>query len=124
MTKGINMREQDLDDLFAEARRQTSLDSGLLMARILEDAAALQPKQAVSLQRRSAPVKLGFWSQVALALGGKGVLAGLGTAAAAGVMLGFVQPASITSVTDLLFTQTPLDQVDLLPGIDAILTEG
>jgi hypothetical protein len=120
MTKGTDMREQDLDDLFAEARAQEPLESPGLMARVLADAERNIPPQIV----RVVPRKPGLWAKFAMALGGNGVLAGLGTAAVAGVMLGFVQPTSLSAVTDMILAETPLDEVDLLPGIDAILTEG
>jgi hypothetical protein len=120
MTKGTDMREQDLDDLFAEARAQEPPENAGLMARVLADAERNMPKPVVRVVRR----RPGFWAQAAAALGGGGVLAGLGTAAVAGVMLGFVQPTSVSAVTDMIFAETPFDEVDLLAGIDAILTEG
>lgn len=122
MTKGTDMREQDLDDLFAEARAQVLPENTGLLARVLADAEQNMPQQVV--RARVVSRGPGFWAQVAAVLGGKGVLAGLGTAAVAGVMIGFVQPASLSTVTDLILAETPLDEVDLLPGIDAILTEG
>jgi hypothetical protein len=120
MTKGTDMREQDLDDLFAEARAQEPPENTGLIARVLADAERNMPRQVV----RAVPRRPGFLAKVAASLGGKGVLAGLGTAAVAGVMLGLVQPTSVSAVTDMILAETPLDEVDLLPGIDAILTEG
>jgi hypothetical protein len=120
MTKGTDMREQDLNDLFAEARAQEPPEHVALLARVLADAERNMPKPAVRAVLR-AP---GFWGRLAAALGGKGVLVGLGTTAVAGVMLGFIQPTSVTAFTDVILAETPLDEVDLLPGIDAILTEG
>ena len=41
-----------------------------------------------------------------------------------GVMLGFVQPTSLTTLTDAFIAQSPLGDMELIPGVDAILTEG
>lgn len=118
------MREQDIDDLFAAARAQTPSASADLMAKVFADAVLHQPQPSV-LPIRSVPQKRrGFWTEIIDALGGKGAVAGLGTAAVVGVMLGFVQPTSLATLTDTLFAQTPLDELDLIPGVDAILTEG
>ena len=124
MKTGTDMRDQELDDFFAEARGQVPLESADLMARIFADAIQLQPQSIPASPPRSAGRSFGFWGQVAASLGGKGVLAGLGTAAVAGVMIGFTQPAPLTALTDSFFAQAPLDEIELLPGIDAILTEG
>ena len=55
--------------------------------------------------------------------GGGGVLAGMGTAAVAGLYLGFVQPASFLNLADALLNATQMDSLDLMPGIDALLDE-
>lgn len=123
MTK-LDGYEQDLDGLLALAIAQPPLDSGPLQARVLADAMQHLPQPPGLSRQRVPSAATGFWATLANALGGKSVLAGLGTAAVAGVMLGFVQPASFTALTDTIFAESPLDGVDLLPGIDAILTEG
>ena len=124
MKKETDMREKDLDGLFAQARAQIPLESGQLMARILADAVQLQPPPIGLGHPIPAAPKPGLWAKFAATLGGHGVIAGLGTAAVAGVILGFSQPASLTALTDSIFAQTPVGEMDLLPGIDAILTEG
>lgn len=124
MKIGTDKREQDLDDLFAKARAQEPLECADLMAKVFADAAQLQPQPAAFVSPRSVMRPLGFWGKLAVSLGGKGVLAGLGTVAAAGVLIGFVQPSQLTVVTDTFFAQVPLDEIELLPGIDAILIEG
>lgn len=116
------MREQDIEDLFARARAQEPPESGALLARVFADALDLQPRPLPAVFMRQP--KLGLWASIVDTLGGKGALAGLGTAAAFGVLLGFVQPTSLMTLTDSLFAQSPLDDVDLIPGVDAILTEG
>lgn len=124
MKKEFDMREPDLDGLFAEARGQRPLDNSALMARVLADAVTHQPRPSALPVRRKTRRKAGFWSSFADALGGKGVLAGLGAAMLAGVVVGFAQPSSLITLTDLIFVQSPLDEIELLPGIDAILAEG
>ena len=124
MTQKIDTSLIDLDGLFTEARLQSPLDTEPLLARVFADAVALQPMPHALPQRRGTGRTAGFWAALADALGGKGVLVGLGTAAVAGIVIGFAQPTSLTSFTDNIFAQTPLDDVELLPGVDAILTEG
>lgn len=107
----------DLDDLFASAKRDAMQPSAALMARVLADAAREQPRPVL----RVVP-KLGFWAALAAVFGGGGVLAGVGSAAVAGLVLGFVQPVGFGSVTDLLAADT-LGGVEFMPGIDALLAE-
>lgn len=107
----------DLDDLFASAKRDAIQPSAALMARVLADATREQPKAAL----RVVP-KPGFWAALAAVFGGGGVLAGVGSAAVAGLVLGFVQPVGFGSVTDLLAADT-LGGVEFMPGIDALLAE-
>lgn len=107
----------DLDDLFASAKRDAMQPSAALMARVLADAAREQPRPVL----RMVP-KAGFWAGLAALFGGGGVLAGVGSAAVAGLVLGFVQPVGFGSVTDLLAADT-LGGVEFMPGIDALLAE-
>lgn len=107
----------DLDDLFASAKRDAMQPSAALMARVLADAAREQPQPLL----RVVP-KLSFWAGLAALFGGGGVLAGVGSAAVAGLVLGFVQPVGFGSVTDLLAADT-LGGVEFMPGIDALLAE-
>lgn len=123
MKKATDMTDHDLDDLFAAARAQAPLDDAALQARICADGLRLQP-QPKPVARHAASGKFGWWAALSNALGGKRGLAGLGTAAAAGVMLGFVQPTSVLALTESFFAVQTVDEVDLMPGIDAILTEG
>lgn len=117
------MRDTDLDDLFAKARLTEPPESTALMARVYADALRLQP-QAAPVLRPVVVSNSGWWKTLSNALGGKRGLTGLGTAAVAGVMLGFVQPTSVLALTESFFAASTVDEVDLMPGIDAILTEG
>ena len=123
MTKEIDMGDTDLDALFTEARAAVPLDDTGLLARVYADGLRLQPGPKLPA-KRSVASGSGWWDRLFSALGGNRGLAGLGTAAIAGVMLGFVQPTSVLALTGSLFAGATVDEVDLMPGIDAILTEG
>ena len=108
-----------LDDLFAVARRTTPPPSEALMARVLADAMEMQPKAVVAL----APVMLrgpGVWARLAALFGGAGALAGMGTAAMAGLFIGFVQPEGLSVLSDAVLG-TPLETVVLVSSVDALL---
>lgn len=123
MKKATEMSEQDLDDLFAAARATAPTEDTALLARVCADGLRLQPQPRPIAQIATAG-NPGWWAALSNTLGGKRGLAGLGTAAVAGVMLGFVQPSSVLALTETFFAAATVDEVDLMPGIDAILTEG
>jgi hypothetical protein len=108
-----------LDDLFAEARRTTQPPSEALMARVLADAIEAQPKAVVAV----APASVrgpGVWSRLAALFGGAGALAGMGTAAMAGLFIGFVQPEGLSVLGDAVLG-TPLETVELVSSVDTLL---
>ena len=111
------MQDRDLDALFATARADYSVPPAL-MARVLADADALQP--------RPAPVpKPRFWAGFMSAIGGVPALAGLSTATLAGLWIGFVEPSSLSAVADvLLASSTVSETLDVMPAFDDFLTEG
>lgn len=111
----------DLDALFATARSADVTPSDALMARVMADAVALQPKPAPMV--RAVVQGTGFWAGLAALFGGGGVLAGLGSVAMAGFFVGFVQPDSVMSLADGLLAGSVVETVDLMPGVDALLTE-
>lgn len=116
------MRDSDLDDLFGAARQQPVTVSADLMARVLSDAEALQPRTTTS--RRAKPAG-GFWAGIFAAIGGAGGLAGLSTAALAGIWIGFAQPLDLSTVTDAIWAdETVAGSVNILPGFDDFLSEG
>ena len=58
------------------------------------------------------------------ALGGAVPASGVGAAAVMGMLIGYVQPDAILTLADSYGLATSSDSgVELLPGIDAILTE-
>jgi len=119
---------QDLDDLFATAAAQNAdlVPPDSLMARVLADSAREQQRIPAkpSAAPAPAPARFGVWSALSSLFGGGGVLAGLGTAALAGLYLGFAQPGAVFQLTDALIGTSGLESVDLMPGVDALLSEG
>ena len=116
----------NLDDLLAQRAAiaaQPMPVPDALMARILADAARAQPRPQPFAVRAPAPAKLTFWQAMSDVFGGAGVLAGLATAACAGIYLGAVQPAALTSVTLALAGSSAVDQLDFMPSIDSLLAE-
>ena len=113
-----DMSTDDLDALFAQARLQPARPSDDLMARIMADAVALQPApRALAVAPR--PGLLRRWADV---FGGFGALAGMGSAAAAGLFIGFAQPSGLTSLsTSLMGGQ--IESLSLMPSVDALITE-
>lgn len=123
MTKESDMDHPDLDEMFAQARATLPLGDEALLARVYSDSLRMQPKPKPSVPRTTKGSS-GWWVSLVNNLGGKRGLAGLGTAAVAGVMLGIVDPTSVLALTDTFFAASTVDEVDLMPGFDAILTEG
>ncbi|MDB5663916.1 MAG: dihydroorotate dehydrogenase [Cypionkella sp.] len=118
MMRGGEMMD-DLDDLFANAKAAAMQPSDALMARVLNDAAALQMQPVVSVPVRR---RGGWLAGLAAVFGGAGSLVGVGSAAVAGLFLGFVQPDGLGSVADVWASDT-VDQVELMPQVDALLAE-
>ncbi|MCJ8140468.1 hypothetical protein [Falsirhodobacter halotolerans] len=104
----------DLDDLFARARHRTQAPSADLMARILADADAARARPAPPAPRRP------WWRVFGLMAGGAGAMAGLASAALAGVWIGFAQPEALGLITGNLVTGAVLDPY---PAFDAVLEE-
>ncbi len=114
-------REDDLDQMFAAASRQRiELPDGLT-ARILADAAALQPKAALRVPTESP--RPGWFATLSGWLGGTGSLAGVSAAALAGLYLGIVQPSPVQALTALVAGNTTIDSLDLLPAGDGLLAQ-
>ena len=118
---------QDLDDLFAIAAAQNAalVPPDGLMARVLADAAREQQRIPAKppAAPAPAPAQFGVWSALSSLFGGGQVLASLGTAAVAGLYLGFAQPGALLQLTDALSGTSGLESVDLMPDVDALLSE-
>lgn len=93
-----------------------------LMARILDDAAREQPRFAWPAPAAPAP-RMTVWQIIADLFGGGGVVAGLATAACAGIYLGVAQPSAISTLTLALSGISAVDQLDFMPSIDIVLAE-
>ena len=92
-------RDKETDGLeahFDAARRQAATPSDDLMRRVLSDALQAQAEMA-GPQARTRP-RAGWVRQVFGALGGWPAVAGLSTAAVAGVWLGVAPPAGLDEV--------------------------
>ncbi len=111
------MDDRELDDLFQGARAAAPAPSEALVARILADAAALQPRHALAAPARRA----GLISRLAEAFGGRGVLAGLAGTAAAGLALGFYSPALTASWPASLLSGAA-DTVELFPDAETFFS--
>lgn len=114
--------DNDLDLLFQAARAAPVVPSAPLMARVLNDAYDLQPEVRVGV-----PARVGFWSglgaAISAALGGSGVVAGLGTAAVAGVFIGYASPDTLDWLSGAVFPGA-VGEVDLMSADDLFLSEG
>lgn len=98
-----------------------------LMARILADAARAQPRSAMAAKSMPMPsmrlptITLG--QVFADLFGGGGVLAGMATAACAGIYLGLAQPSALSALTLAFAGPSAVDQLDFMPNIDRFLAE-
>jgi hypothetical protein len=123
MRKAAEMRDTDLDGLFAMARDAVPDAPDALLARVFADAERHRPVPALRVAQRRP-----FWRALLADLGGGGAVAGLATATLAGVWIGFAQPAPVTTLTDALWSfsadDETLEAVDLIPSLDAFLPEG
>lgn len=108
----------DLDALFATAKKNAMQPSEALMLRVLADAEEMQPRDVVLTPAK--PVHVGFWARLADVFGGAGALAGVGSAAAAGLFIGFAQPASLMAMTGITSTGG-IESVELMPDVSALL---
>ena len=116
----------DIDDLLAEASGLRVAPSEELAARILSDAARVQP-QPVVFKLVSAQKRGGFLDWLpgfAEGLGGARTLVGLSFAGLTGLFLGAAEPTLLQSLTAVLSGQSmQIDQLDLLPATDLLWTE-
>lgn len=121
-----DMSDADLDALLSDLRSHPPEADARLLARIVDDA------QAVQSSRRSVravvPTREPALRRWISALGGSVALAGLGTAAMAGLWIGMAQPASLIDVTDQLSAalgrEAALDYVELFPDFTTLQIEG
>jgi hypothetical protein len=124
----------DLDDLLAVARARPPEVSEALMARVMADALDLQPDPAPlapAQDSRGPAVGAGraaggvfgdlFGGVFGGLFGTGGVLAGLGTAMLAGLVVGFAQPAPLMVLTDALLPGAAIESLELIPNLSGSL---
>lgn len=109
----------DLDALFGAARARPAVPSDALMGRVMADALALQPVPAPIV---TPPAPVGFWRGVVEFFGGFGALAGMGSAAAAGLFIGFAQPVGLSDLSAALIGGQ-IDSLSLMPSLDTLIPE-
>lgn len=109
------MQDDDLDRLLAAAAQRPIVPSEALMERVLEDALRLQPVTP----RPSVRPRPGLIARLAGLFGGAPALAGLGTAAVFGLVLGYYSPTTLDYLTG-----TTTDTAEFFPEADFLTTEG
>jgi len=119
-----DMQDKDLDGLLSLAARQPAQPTDALMNRVLADALALQPK-TMAAARRPEPPQKGLFGRLAAVFGGASVMAGVFSAALAGVAFGYLDPATTDILTGgLSGGLAGTEALDLFPAADFLLTEG
>lgn len=119
------MRDNDIDALFAQARKAMPDPDATLLRKIEDQALAVQAgfRAAPSVAPRQ-----GLFGRWIAALGGGVAAAGLASAVLAGVWIGVAQPAPVAAVTSgisaALGQAEGSDYVELIPGFDDLAAEG
>ena len=117
------MNDQDpMDVLFAAARANPPVPDQAFMARVTADALAAQPAPR-ALPRQAKSPRVGLWRRWTAALGGALSVAGIGSAAMAGLVIGYVQPDPLLVLTDSVGITLAGETLELLPGLDGLLSE-
>lgn len=117
MQSKMTAQDQSLEALFAEARQHAPQPSDVFLSRLIEDAVAAQPKP----QMPARPAR-GFWSRLLGAIGGAAVVVGMGSAAMAGLVIGYVQPEEMLQFSDTIGLSES-QHIEVLPNFDIFLTE-
>lgn len=96
-----NFSEADLDQLFSEMQNSTPAPSAELLARLTEDAEAVQTARHQEFQKPK-PQKVSLWRSFTEAIGGWPAVAGLSLAGVTGIWLGAVPPEFLSTQIDIL----------------------
>lgn len=116
------LSDDELEGLFRASRADAPDPSEAVMARILADAEAELAARAPTPAARPRAPRPGVWAALIGGIGGWPALAGMVTAAVAGVWLGFASPDQINTLAGgLLLPGTATVETgdvfdDLLPG--------
>tara|TARA_R100000322_G_scaffold153547_2_gene112009 strand:+ start:628 stop:990 length:363 start_codon:yes stop_codon:yes gene_type:complete len=112
-----------LGEFFAAGRETAPLPSADLLNRIAADAEVVDGARAASVAAR--PPRRGVFAAMTDAIGGWPALAGMATAAVAGVWIGVAQPVALTSLTGGVLgaaTTGTYELEDLMPGYSTLST--
>lgn len=123
--------EAGLSGFFAAGLQHPVAASPELLARVLADGLSLQPEKVLGPVRKpDRKAWLGGWRWQFASLGGWGAVTGLVSASIAGLWLGISPPGQMAPITDSVLgiasssTGTEVDQIELLPNFETLLTEG
>lgn len=110
-----------LDDAFQASLDAAPQPDAGLMARVLADAEAVQRGFTAPAPR---PVQAGIWQDLMAVLGGWRAMAGLATAAVAGVWLGVSPPGILPDATGVYLGASDAGYlIDTAPGLGFDLVE-
>jgi len=121
MTDKSMLSDVELDSLFGAARAHPAMGEPDLMARVLADAEAVQPRGPARRARMSKPP---FWQQLVAVLGGWPAVAGLASATVAGVWIGASNPTLLDAGLNPFSTNADAQYLsDLTSEFDYDLSE-
>lgn len=125
MTMSSDHKDHDpLEGLFAQARAEPAAPGDDFMARLMADAERDQPAPLTPASKTAETrPRAGFLARWVALLGGAVAVAGIGTAAMAGLVIGYVQPDPLWTLADGLGLAQAGESLDLLPAFDSLLTE-
>lgn len=119
------LSDRELDEFFAAAQRTAPSPSDDLMARILSDAEAATGAEAHWGAAPVARAPRPWLAQALAGLGGWPGLAGLTTAAVAGLGIGIASPETLEAVSGgYFYAALGYEMGDLMPALGAFIEEG
>ncbi|MDU8927128.1 hypothetical protein RXV86_07005 [Alisedimentitalea sp. MJ-SS2] len=118
--------KHDLDDFFQAAQSAQAPASEALMARVMQDALAVQAENAAPAGVPSRGGRTGVFTGLFAALGGWPAMAGLGTAAVAGLWIGFSPALGLGDAVNTALGVQSTDTLfgDYATGYDFAFEEG
>jgi hypothetical protein len=106
-----------LDALFAEARAAHPDPDAALTARVMADALAIDAARRVPPRAAPQGGLAALWRALTAAFGGATPVAGMATAAAVGLWVGFAAPAPVAAFAPGLLLQGEAADLDLIPDV-------
>ncbi|TCO73982.1 hypothetical protein [Rhodovulum euryhalinum] len=118
------MSDTELEALFTAGRARRAEPSAALLARVMGDAMAeAEARGAPAPALVAAPRRRGGLAGLVAVLGGWPAMGGLVTAGMVGVWIGYAAPGGLDAVTAAMLGGG-YDVSDMVPSLDAYLTEG